>query len=201
MAELPELLDLSEAARIAERSETTIRRWVRDGHLARHEGPAPAHGGSPPVLVSTRELLAHLATSGQEPRPGDAHPVDHPPGAPQVIAGAHGPPATRTAEEELAALRLRLAVAEAEAGLRAELATLREELARVRGDLATARAELELERARATRAEVELAGARGERDDWRARHDAREAELAALRTAGGGSWWRRLLGGPVAPTA
>lgn len=173
MPDLPDLVDIHAASAIAERSETTIRRWIRDGHLTRHEAPAPPHGGSPAVLVSSRELLAHLVTIGQQPKPDDDDPGDHP-----------GDDPTDTHRDTMA---IRLAVLEAEAVLRAEISTLRVAEAGLR-------AALDAAEGRATRAEVELVGARVERDDWRARHDARAAELAALRSLAS-PWWRRMLGG------
>ena len=183
-----DLVSIDAAASMAERSESTIRRWIRDGYLTRHEAPAPVHGGSAPVLVSTRELLTRLAVSGQQPGPSSEHPNDVPPEVSRVSTAPTMDTPTLAAEVELAVLRVRLAAAEAEGDLRAEVARLRAELDGVRAALAMAEG-------RATRAEVELVGARVERDDWRARHDAREAELAAMRALAPSPWWRRLLGG------
>ncbi len=203
-AELPDLVDIPTASRIAERSEATIRRWIREGRLPRHEAEAPSRGGSAQVIVSTRDLLMLLAVSGQQPRERDEDTGDHvddrtgdragdrtgdgAAGSPILGDGQGGSRRDGDAHPaELAELRARLAVAEAEARRLAEVGALRVELA-------AARAELVAAEARATRAEGELERARAEGADWRGRHDAREAELAAMR-ASGGPWWRRLLGG------
>lgn len=185
-----DLIDVAEAARVAERSDATIRRWMRDGLLARHEGPTPEHGGSAPVLVDRNELLTYLASSGQQPRVSREDP------GVTLEGSARGnmnvaPPSS--VELELVELRARLATAELEGRLNTQLAE-------VRGELAAARAELEAVRRQVNQLDHELVDARRDRDDWRDRHDAREAELSALRSSGGGSWWRRLLGGPTIAT-
>lgn len=188
--ELPDRLPLADAARIAERHPETLRRWMRDGVLTRYEGPTPIHGGSAPVMVARDELLAHLAISGQQPRPESPSKDVEGGGMPPSTEQVHTPqPPPLHAEIE--ALHRRLVEAEH----REQLATLRGQLAvaKAEGEIAALRTEVEALRARLTSADHARIDMQRDRDDWKERHDAREAELLALRAIRG-PWWRRLLG-------
>ncbi|MCP4406524.1 MAG: helix-turn-helix domain-containing protein, partial [Gammaproteobacteria bacterium] len=61
-------VSVAEAAQIAERSEPTIRRWIKQSKISRHMGPVPEHGGSAPLRIDQAELLQFLAVKGQQPR-------------------------------------------------------------------------------------------------------------------------------------
>jgi hypothetical protein len=126
-ADVPELVPLAEAAHRADRSVTAVRRWLRLGKLTRHEGVPPAHGGSPPVLVDTRELAGLLLTEGKQPHAWGRSrglvttdvQVSTEPGT-----GGHDQPSTGVrpfpgpAAGELARLREQVAVAAAESDAR-----------------------------------------------------------------------------------
>ncbi len=203
-------IPLSEAALVAERSESTLRRWLSAGKLTRHTGPVPPHGGSAPVLVDRAELLAHLAMNGQQPRSAsgtregapvlvtDASPVLPGPGVPAVDA-------------------LTLARLEVQAGaLERERDRLLEDLDRTRRELAEAtgrhrqdvaewkdrhdaQASVARELAEALRT-AEVGQARAEADAASARGQAEAAHVArvAAEARAAVPWWRRMLGGPVA---
>ena len=166
-----DLVTIAEAARAVDRSRDTVRRWLRTGALRRWEGARPAHGGSPPVLVSLAELHMLAVVGELEPAP----PRRGPPAAPVAPVGE---------VDEVAELRAAL-VAERHRG---ELAELRADLARVTAE----RDALERER---TALRSDLADARSERDRWREVAEAATAERTALATLAGVPWWRRLLGG------
>lgn len=171
-----ELVPLDEAAVMSERSPSTLRRWIRDGKLTRHEGPPRAEGGSAQVLIERDELMAHLAVSGQQPKEStpvqEEEQVSIEPPATGVHAGVH--------QAELKILRL-------EGELQAE--RLRGQLQALQMERDALKEELLRERQRATLETNEL---RDERDGWRDRHDAVRAELDARR-ASGWSWFPRLL--------
>ena len=186
---------IAEAARTAERSTSTIRRWTRDGTLTRHEGPQPDHGGSAPILISRAELLGYLVEIGQQPRA-----TVEPQGSPSRVRD----------------LEHRLAVAEARAelaGLRAERDGLARELDRTRADLVDVRAQLRDARdateaarseARATadalrEAEVGRAMAEAAAATARGQADVAEAARRRAEAAAAVPIWRRLLGMNPAP--
>lgn len=79
MTTRPELLTLSAAAKVCERSVSTLRRWIQDGRLRDHRTPGDTRS---PVMVDKAQLLA--LCSGQTPRvltpgqPVDTH--EHPSG-------------------------------------------------------------------------------------------------------------------------
>ena len=175
-----DLLSLSGAARVSERSSSTIRRWLRSGVLTKHEGPVPEHGGSPPVYVSRAELLTLLAVTGQQPRVAAAHPEDEHPPAPRVSMDA--PPMSTPLEVRLMELTGQVAAAE------------------LRGQVATLTAELAAARAEVRRLEEQVHELRATGNDWRDRHDARAAELRAVLELRAVPWWRRLIGAPLAVT-
>jgi hypothetical protein len=179
-----DLVSLEAAARTAERSTSTVRRWLASGALTRHEAPATAAGGPPRVLVSTRELLALLASSGQAPRPATHAPEAPATHSPRPATAAGAPPAT---VDEVALLRAELVAAD----LRAALAVARAELEAARA-LATAERDAADLARRAT--EAHLRDVLDALEHERARVAGLEAEATALRGVSGVSWWRRLLG-------
>ena len=138
----PDLLPLREAARLVDRSVSTLRAWIRAGDLRPWRGEG-THPDNAPVLVSREELAALVVGAGKAAHPG--RPPSAPPAeaAPALVA-------------ELAALRAELAGARALARAHEETtAALREALAEARGRAADLAAALEVERARATAAEAE----------------------------------------------
>lgn len=169
MAEVPgDLIRLSEAQVVAQRSERTVRRWLQEGRLRRWEGDPPAGGGSAPVLVSRSELLAVSAAGGHAPRVDeDRHPAR---GGPDTLRGelVSVDSARRVAEERVRGLERLVAALESEVReLRQALAAARDDV-RVAGDRVGA-AEAEV---RALRAEL----------------------MKATGAADRPGWWRRLLG-------
>lgn len=165
-----DLVDLATAARTVDRSSVTIRRWIRSGALRRYEGQAPAHGGSPVVLVSQAEVHRHAVVAG----------LDHePPRAPRAP-----PRAPSGAGDEVTELRFAV-----------ERERHRAEVAEIRADLARSEAEREAAARDLTRLRVDVADARAERDRWRERCEAAEREGRELATMAGRSWWKRLLTG------
>ena len=184
-----ELLTLADAARVAERSEATLRRWIRAGDLPSTTGPAPEGGGRAPALVRAGDLFGFLARSGQQPRSvavvhADTGRSDTPP------AIVHGD----GARDEVAALTLALERSRMET----ERARMEGQLEAARVELAALRERVDLVEGERSRLEALLDEARRDRDDWRARSDAAAVELRAERERTGRPWWRRLLPGPVA---
>ena len=165
-----DLVSVEVAAAMAERAPRTVRRWISQGRLTRHEGPVPKTGGATPLLVSRPELMALLAASGQTPRDTTLPPDEAAPATP-----AKAP------------------------AIEIELVRLQAEVERVRllGELETTQARLAAAERSVLRLEQLAVDLQMEAADWRERNDAREAELRAMRTTQGGSWWGRLLGGPV----
>jgi hypothetical protein len=177
-----QLLTVAEAARMAERSTTTIRRWVAGGRLTRREGAPPARGGKRPTRVFAAELHALLIEEGAQPREtAKAHgapmpdvPRPHTVQQDDNTAGEVERLRRELAMSEVRELRVRLEASQAEAdGLRQRL----EDATRRHREL-----------------DLLVADTRQERDDWRDRHDAREAELRVLRGEKGLPWWRKLIG-------
>ena len=164
-----DLVDLATAARSVDRSSVTVRRWVRSGALRRYEGPPPAHGGSPVVLVSLAEVNRHAVVAGLDPDP------------PRPPRAASVPP---VGVDHVAELRAEL-VAERHRAVVAE----------IRADLARSEAQLEAAARDFTRLRADVADARAERDRWRERCEAAEREGRELATIAGRPWWRRLLTG------
>ena len=185
------LLPVRDAAVLVDRSPSTIRAWLRAGHLSKVRED-PEDPGSR-VLVSRTELLAHAAqnASPTPPRPSTATPT-----APT--------PHTAADPSALAELRaeLRGTVALLEA-TRAHLAAVEEQKISAeelsRELVAAAEAVADVERTRATEARADLAEAREEAERWRAELGAVRAELEAVRAREGLSWWRRLLPAPTPP--
>lgn len=189
-----DLISIVRAAAIAERSERTIRRWASadGGKLQRWEGQPPVTGGPAPVLVSERQLMELLATSGQEPR----LTVSDAPDTPEDIEPAPASDMAARSSDTVQVVRLQGRLEAAE--LRAQIAALRAErdgLARLAEDL---RDLVDQER---RRWELERADHRTDLEAERERSRALEHELRATRALQGVPWWRKMLGGPVAPTA
>ncbi len=192
-----ELLTIEAAARAAERSEATIRRWIRAGELTSVAGVAPNSGGRVPACVRARDLFAYLAMSGQQPRVNtSAQAIVH--AQSRVYTHAQAPGIVATQPGEKADKPVSSPAMDNEAlALRVELVRMEGRCDVLRVELDAARARVELVEAERSRLMAELVEARRDRDDWRERHDAREAELRALRAEAGLPWWRRLLPGPA----
>ncbi len=185
-----DLVPMAEAARLVDRSVSTVRAWLRSGKLTKHrEEPGNA---SSRAMVSRAELMAYAAVQ-LDPAPA------RPPGGPRPEPPASVAPAP--ADElglrvELARLRAELdgtrAVLEA---TRAHVATLEASAATVGDLVASARAEgRELARV----AEEHARDLRADLDRMREERDAARAEAAALKTYAGLPWWRRMVTGPTA---
>lgn len=210
-----DLIPMSEAERISERSRPTLRRWVKSGELNRWEGESPAHGGSPIALVSRSELLGLLVQKGQQPRTESDRALKADGGRSKSTrlpsSAAHDRPIIVSApsdeqaiprrqlelEAEIQVLRAAAAIQAAQAETaRVKLeASAAVETAELRGELAGLRAELAATQRQLADARGDLDGARLEVREWKDRHDAREAELQALQQRHGMSWWQRLLSG------
>jgi hypothetical protein len=189
MDEHSTLLSLAAAAAYAERSPATLRRWIRDGKLTKHQGPAPEGGGHPPALIERAELVALLVASEQKPRGETARTIEHSP-----VRAVDGDEHLPSQDERSPSGVAHLAALEVER-LKGAL-----EATKLRGALEAEQARCEalreqLAQARETGAAYRQArdDAQAERDDWRARHDALASELAALREVRAMPWWRRLL--------
>lgn len=189
-----DLIGLAEAATVAERTSATVRRWVRSGALTRYEGAPASHGGSPVVLVSREELLGYLAETSQKPRTqAKPSPIQAPP-VTQVSTGETAQPSDLIIADlraQLALAGMRAELAKTAAALEAERTTvsrLQNDLAQMKTDLAEARDELTASesRARALADQLRQADVRAAIAEQRAAFEA------------GRSWWRRLIGGPVA---
>jgi hypothetical protein len=172
MPEQRKLLTVKEASVIAERSDKTVRRWIRQGKLKKYEQGSEG-GGSPLVLIDQAELLNLLVSTGQAP-------VDHP--HDQVSDHPHDHPVAPSMEVQELQMRL----------LKSEAATVQAEL---QGALNTAQTELELWKTRARESETREQAARSEIQEWKDRHDQLAAELKVLRAQQGLSWWQKLLPG------
>lgn len=190
-----DLVSLRDAATMVERDKRTLRRWVQAGKLERFEGPPPDNGGSGVTLVRRSELLALVASTGQEPRRTLAETPVTPSLAGMDNKGADVPDNGGDVAVELQRLRGELALARLQAEL-AAIAVERDTLAQ-RLEASTGRLQDE------SRRHLDLAAdLRAERDEWKDRHDAVRAELDTLRHAmvarEGLPWWRRMLDGPGA---
>lgn len=140
---MADLVTLNEAARRVDRSRDTIRRWLRDGRLTRHEGDQPPHGGSAPVLVDVDELGRLVVALGLEADP----PRRGAPAAPDRAGELEGERALADLRVALAEALGRAAVAETEARL-------------ARDALADARVDRDAWRERAVALEAALEAAR-----------------------------------------
>ena len=174
-------LTLAEAATIADRSEVTVRRWIKAGDLPATQGPAPRSGGRAPFIIRAGDLFQALSDMGVQPK--------QPPSVHKPPQGTVAPAAATvtTAAGEVA--ELRFAVERGKLEHQAETARLR--LAHGLERVNDLERQVSMLRSQVARLESEAA-------DWRERHDAREAEVRALRASLDLPWYRRLLGGPVA---
>jgi hypothetical protein len=174
-----DLLDYNQAATEFDRSRNTIRWWVRSGQL---RSWLEGEGNHQRRLVSRADVQALVVQAGKLAVPGGPGRGAIPDPVPSV------PTEVPVASEPDMALRLEVAT------LKGEVAGLRGELSGARGELAAVRLALDAERSRvaavAERAEVERLRAA----EWQDRAEALAAEVAALRSAAGLPWWRRLLG-------
>lgn len=178
MADTPpvDAIPVREAAVLVDRSLSSVRSYVRAGHIRGYH-PEGANGANAPLLVSRSELLTYVASAGLSPAPGRrAPPAPEPTG-------------------EVSALRADLRAAELQAEVRvaaARLEALEVALAAKDGAIAAlmARADALVELVdRERRHAAELAD----------RLVVAEAELEALRGYAGLPWYRRLLTGPTPP--
>ena len=191
---MPQLISISEASSMSERDVTTIRRWVRAGKLTAHVGPVAARGGRASTLIDRVELMSHLVISGAQPREIEKLSNENDDLVTKGHSRSVGDRTIFSAELEAAELRGRLVAAEA---LR-DVARLTAEGDGLRRQAEDLRVQVESERRRADELHAEL---RSDLMDSRDHIKALRAELSALRALGGGSWWTRLLGGPVAAIA
>lgn len=186
-----DLISMTRAATIAERSERTIRRWTSPevGKLQRWEGQPPDTGGPAPVLVSERELMVILATSGQKPRSSGPDTLDTVPDIP----GDKPPDMAARAPDSVQVARLQGQLQAAE--LRAELAAVTAERDGLAGLVDDLRDQVTEQRRRWN---IERQDYRSDLDRERDRVMALEAELKVIRGSQGLPWWRKLIGGPTA---
>lgn len=182
--ETEDMLTLKEAAVVADRSEYTIRSWVREGLLERHEGPKREGGGSPPILVRYADLIGVLVEKGINPKAASKEDMED------------------EDEDEGELIELGSDNWKVESYDPTELMTLKEqlwqarvELERERGAKGAAEAKLEQMGFQVAQLQHSLASSQEDAKDWRERHDARETELKALRETMGRPGWRRLLTG------
>lgn len=189
----PDLVPLADAAAAVHRSVATLRRWMRDGRVRRWEGVAPAHGGSPPALVSLAEVVEQAGVL--------AH-----------VSGAHG----GVTGVQATGVQGRVAAAQPppEAVDVAEVEALRRDLETARADAAAARVEAADREVRALR--QRMTDLEAARDDWRRRHDEVRAQLDVAQDEGARlraelararaerdavPYWRRWLAGLPGPVA
>ena len=150
-----DLVAVREAAQLVDRSVSTIRAWLRDGHLVKHrEGT----DGNARVLVSRADLLLYAA-QGASPTPG--RPASPAPAATEALGALRA---------EIADLRRDLAIAEARQAAAESVAAAECRRADAERDRATD-ARLDAERVRAelvaARAELEALRERGQLPWWR----------------------------------
>lgn len=193
-----DLISVSRAATIAERSERTIRRWASPevAKLQRWEGEPPDNGGPAPVLVSERDLMVVLAVSGQQPRPDAAVTPDGQPVANGLDTTGRAPDMTeRTPDSvQIAVLEGKLMAAELRGKLAAAMAerdALREQVRALRDQVAEERRRWVVER-QDHREDLER-----ERAQVAVLQATLDAQVRGYQLEAGLPWWRRLLGGPV----
>ena len=169
---MDDLLKLKDAAQLVGKSTATIRRYIRDGRLDRHEGVQDGSGGSPPVLVSQSQLLSLIGSTLS--LQGDHEKKDR-----DVQASKEE--RVQDAFEHL----LRIAT------LEGQVNTLTAQLEASERALMT---EKDSNSALVRELQQSLYEAREDAKDWKGRADAKDAELKALN---GRSWFARLLTGPT----
>ena len=111
---------LDDAAEAIGRSASTVRRWIRLGHIASMPGPIPASGGRPISLVRMADV--HAFASGSA-RASEDEPDDN--DAKTAWELAHARAALKVAKIELEAANTEVA------RLRGELVAFRVDLARM----------------------------------------------------------------------
>jgi len=136
-----DLLPIREAARLVDRSYSTVRLWIAAGELEAYRGEG-THPANAPVLVSRGAILALCAYS-KSAKPG------------RPTAAAVSAPVAPAEAVERAELRADVAIARAE---RDGLAALVEAL---RGTVSTLTDALEAERATVAGMRAEVAALRG----------------------------------------
>ena len=201
-----DLMPVRDAAELAGRSSSTVRDWIRAGHLSKHR-EEPGNELSR-VLVSRAELVARLEElDGPRPAPpttnesrGEAPATAPDAGLVAELASARAMVASleerlRLVGELRESERARLeAVAESE---RVALASAREAFEKAREALEGAAAAhlgaADAERRRADAAEAALRDARTDLEAVRGELAGARAELEALRVRSGMPWWRRLI--------
>lgn len=176
-----DLVDLTTACAMVDRSRSTIRNWLRGGKLEKYRAD-PGNERSK-TLVSKAELL-QLAGAGLEvdpPRPGASK-------APATV-----PAEVATLQAELAAARAEASSARAEAAaLRDALAALTKSMERTQEAGQEALTEA---RSRVADMQFVLQTARDDVDHSRAAVVRMQAELDTVRASQRVSWFRRLLTG------
>jgi hypothetical protein len=205
-----DLLTLKEAARLTARSESSIRDWVRAGHLEKH--PPKEGDRYKRVRVARAAVLARAEKLDADRLPSPS--IDKPEEVEEEPTEKPNPGDVGALESELVVFRARL---ESQLEVGALLRAAKEAL-----DLERKRFAETIERERAIFAEVEKAhetkasgleqaiqahmGAteaeRRRADEAVARAadlsdklEATRAELEAVRLASGRSWWQKLLPG------
>lgn len=191
-----ELITLQDAAARSERSVATLRRWMRQGKLTRHESQPPSHGGSGRVLVDSKELLTVLAVSTQAPRTQVITGVSNGVDTTGMQGDQSGVQEVYTPRESVQVIRLEGELA---------LEKMRNDVTRITGERDSLVVQLEVHKQNSRETLTQLATnlnqMRTEVNEWKDRHDALHAENKALRqllSRNGLPWYRRLLGGPVA---
>lgn len=179
-----DVLTLARAAQIADRSEATLRRWIKAGELVAELGNAPRSGGRAPYQIRAGDLFQTLADMGVQPQQSI-----NPHKPPQGTDGTATATATGDNRASDEVTQLRFEVERTKLTNQAETARLRLAHGLERMN--------DLER-QLSRALMDVNRLKAEVDDWKERHDARQAEVEALRRALDVPWYRRLLGGPVA---
>lgn len=185
-----DLMPVRDAAELAGRSPSTVRDWIRAGHLTKHR-EEPRNELSR-VLVSRAELVARLGDV-DGPRPAPPTAAAELASARAMVAGLEE--RLRLVGELRESERARLeAVAESE---RVALASARDAFEKAREALESAAAAhlgvADAERRRADAAEAALRDARTDLEAVRGELAGARAELEALRVRSGLPWWRRLI--------
>ena len=62
-----EMISLSDAARMVDRSSSTVRKWLKEGEITTEREPRGKKGSR--LMISREELLAHAAVAGKSARP------------------------------------------------------------------------------------------------------------------------------------
>lgn len=167
-----DLIPVSEAARLVDRSVSTLRAWVRASELQGYYED-PNHPENSRLMVSRRALIAlasqRKSTSPPRPAPG--------PRTPEETTPSVSTPATQ-------------------APIPAQVSVLVAELDGARALLEAVRAQLVATEARSRTLEDQVRTERQRAEEWKGRATAIDAELRALKERERLPIWRRLLTGP-----